>query len=119
MFKQLKQLRETTAALPGVIADANALRASAWSYQAAASPQQAQGISTSDPRMTPIASVDLPTYAWIVKTAVNSGRPVDDVAAKHGVSMADWQQAASGWPTRMHGDMTLAVYYGQLYGSVA
>jgi hypothetical protein len=115
----LTRSRETTAALPGVIADANALRASAWSYQTAATPQATPGISISDPRMTPIAGVDLPTYAWIVKTAVNGGQPAGDVAGKHGVSMADWQQAASGWPARMHGDMSLAVYYGQLYGSAA
>ena len=116
MFKQLKALRETTAALPAMVTEAYALRDAANAYQTAALPQATTAISVKDPRLAAIAGIDLPTYARVVKLAVSSGRPADDVALELGLGEG-WTEAAAGWPARMHGDMSLAVQYGQLYTS--
>jgi hypothetical protein len=119
MFKQLRQLRETTAALPGVIAGAQALKTAAETYQqqavTTAGPVQ---LSTDDPRLVPVSGIDLTTYARTVKTAVSAGRPAVEVAAELGVTPDEWADVVAGWSQRMQGDMALAVEYGTIYSSV-
>jgi len=119
MFKQLRQIRETTAALPGVIAGAQALKTAAESYQqqsvATAGPVR---LSADDARLAPISGIDLTTYARTVKRAVSVGRPAVDVAAELGVTADVWADVVAGWSQRMQGDMALAVEYGTIYSRV-
>lgn len=118
MFKQIRQLRETTAALPAVLANAHALQDAAHSYQRQAVGAGSARLSPDDPRLVPVAGVDLASYARTVKAAVTSGRPAIDVAAEQGVPAEVWAEASAGWSLRMHGDMALAVEYGTIYSSV-
>ena len=119
MFKQLRQLRETTATLPSVIASAHALKDAAQSYQQQAGNVASARLSPDDARLSPVAGIDLASYARTVKAAVTAGRPAVDVAAEQGVSAEVWAEASAGWAQRMHGDMALAVEYGTIYSSVA
>jgi hypothetical protein len=120
MFKQLKQMRETTAALPSLLASAHSLQDAAQAYQQGAPAGRAStALGADDPRLAPVAGVDLATYARTVKLAVSSGRPATVVAVEFGLTADVWAAAASGWPARMTGDMALALEYGNLYASLA
>ena len=119
MFQQIKQLRETTAALPGVIAQAGELRTAALAYQQTSRPVAASGLAADDPRLAPIAGVDLASYARVVKASTAGGEPAALVAAQLGIDEAAWLAAAAGWPARMTGDMVLARQYGTIYQGVA
>lgn len=122
IFKQFKDMKNVVAAAPEMINQARQLQANAQSYGLAA--QQAAGapaIGADDPRLAPIAGVDLTTYVRVVKGAAAAGLGADGVVARAqslGVPADAWQQAATGWPARMRGDTALAVHYGNLYGQV-
>lgn len=118
MFQQFKQLRETTAALPGMMAEVGALRGAAENYAGQASvAAPAAGIPADDPRLAPIAGIDLATYAGVVKASVQAGRPAETVAVERGLDGDSWLAAAAAWPARMTGDLALAVQYGNLYAA--
>ncbi|BEP13055.1 hypothetical protein acdb102_13660 [Acidothermaceae bacterium B102] len=119
MFQQIKQLRETTAALPGVIAQAGELRNAALAYQQNSRQLATPGLSADDPRLAPIAGVDLASYARVVKVSTARGEHASVVAGQLGIDEASWLAAAAGWPLRMNGDMALAVEYGTVYQGVA
>jgi hypothetical protein len=126
IFKQLKDMRNVVAAAPDMMAQAQQTSASAQAYAAQAQAAYgvpagygypapgapAGGIAPGDPRLTPIAGVDLTTYARISKAASQEGLTAD------GVSAEAWHEAVTGWPARMRGDMQLAVHYGTLFGQV-
>lgn len=127
IFKQFKDMANVVAAAPEMIDQARQMQANAQSYNAAA--QQAAGIgyasgstiAQDDPRLAPIAGVDLPTYVRVVKAATVAGLGADGLVARAeamGVPAEAWQQAATGWPARMRGDTALAVHYGTLYAQV-
>ncbi|RZS79474.1 hypothetical protein EV189_3828 [Motilibacter rhizosphaerae] len=119
MFKQLKALRETTAAVPGMLQDAAALRDAAQHYQASAAAPTSSGLASGDARLAPIAGIDLATYARISKLSMTTGQPADAVAEQQGFGADAWTAAATGWVARMRGDMGLAVQYGNLYASAS
>jgi hypothetical protein len=80
------------------------------------------GIEPADPRLGPIAGVDLVTYVRVVKGAVAGDLRTDAVVAwaeSLGVTYEAWQQAGREWPLRMRGDQNLARHYGTLYSQVA
>jgi len=128
IFKQLKDARNVMAAAPGMIAQAQQMSATAQAYAAAQQQAygigpggQAIGVPDGDPRLAPIAGVDLPLYCRISKAAATQGLDRAGLIAKaatYGVDAASWTEAAAGWPARMHGDTQLAVHYGNLYQTV-
>jgi hypothetical protein len=80
------------------------------------------GTEPTDPRLGPIAGVDLVTYVRVVKGAVTGDLRADAVVAwaqSLGVTYEAWQQAGREWPLRMRSDQSLARYYGTLYSEVA
>ncbi|GAA3289703.1 hypothetical protein Dvina_37065 [Dactylosporangium vinaceum] len=134
LFKQFKDMRNVVAAAPDMIAQAQQTSAAAQAYAAQAQASYgmpagygfapgapAGGIAAGDPRLAPIAGVDLTMYARISKAASQEGLNADGLVLKaqsYGVSAQAWQEAATGWPARMRGDMQLAVHYGNLFGQV-
>ena len=136
LFKQFKDMRNVVAAAPGMVAQAQQTSAAAQAYaaqQQAAYGMQgygaanaygapvATGIAADDPRLAPIAGVDLAMYARISKAASQEGLNVDGLILKaqsFGIPAEAWNEAATGWPTRMRGDTQLAVHYGNLFGQV-
>jgi hypothetical protein len=136
LFKQLKDLRNVAAQAPDMIAQAQQTSAAAQAYAAqtqaaygmtgytaanAFGAPVATGIAADDPRLAPIAGVDLAMYARISKAASQEGLNADGLVAKaqsFGITADAWQQAATGWPARMRGDTQLAVHYGNVFGQV-
>ncbi|GAA2364299.1 hypothetical protein [Dactylosporangium salmoneum] len=136
LFKQMKDLRNVAAQAPDMVAQAQQTAAAAQAYAAQAQAAYgmngysaanafgapvATGIAADDPRLAPIAGVDLVTYARISKAASQEGLNADGVAARaqsFGVSADAWQEAVTGWPARMRGDTQLAVHFGNVFGQV-
>ncbi|MEV8513729.1 hypothetical protein [Dactylosporangium sp. NPDC051484] len=136
LFKQMKDLRNMAAQAPGMVAQAQQTAAAAQAYAAqsqaaygmngyntanAFGAPVATGMASDDPRLAPIAGVDLAMYARVSKAAAQEGLAAEGVVAKaqsFGIAADAWQQAATGWPARMRGDTQLAVQYGNLYGQV-
>jgi hypothetical protein len=141
LFKQMKDLRNVAAQAPGMVAQAQQTSAAAQAYAAQAQAAQSfygqsmqgysaanafgapvnTGITPDDPRLAPIAGVDLTMYARISKAASQEGLNADQLVLKaqtFGISAEAWNEAATGWPVRMRGDTQLAVHYGNLFGQV-
>ncbi|GAA2626529.1 hypothetical protein GCM10010399_67550 [Dactylosporangium fulvum] len=136
LFKQMKDLKNVVAQAPGMVAQAQQTSAAAQAYAAqqqaaygatgytaanAFGAPVATGITPDDPRLAPIAGVDLTMYARISKAASQEGLDVNGLLLKaqsFGVSAEAWQEAAAGWPVRMRGDTQLAVHYGNIFGQV-
>lgn len=136
LFKQMKDLRNVAAQAPDMVAQAQQTAAAAQAYAAqqqaaygmtgygaanAFGAPVATGMAADDPRLAPIAGVDLAMYARVSKAASQEGLTADGVVAKaqsFGIAADAWQQAATGWPARMRGDTQLAVHYGNLFGQV-
>jgi len=79
-------------------------------------------IDPTDPRLAPIAGVDLVTYARVVKAAVTGNLRAEALLVRAhslGVAQGSWQQAGLEWPARMRTDRGLAAHYGALYSQVA
>jgi len=79
-------------------------------------------LDPTDPRLAPIAGVDLVTYARVVKTAIAGNLRAEALVARAqsmGVADGSWQLAGLEWPARMRADRGLAAHYGALYGQVA
>jgi hypothetical protein len=76
-----------------------------------------RGVAEGDPRLQPIAGVDLDAYAQVeaalmareVRASDHPGRAA--VAAEHGLAEATWSAASSGWQARIQGDAALAQTY--------
>ncbi|MER7009138.1 hypothetical protein ABT297_39685 [Dactylosporangium sp. NPDC000555] len=65
-------------------------------------------MTADDPRLAPIAGVDLAMYARASKTAAQEGLTTAGVMTKaqsFGIAADVWQRAATGWPARMRGGM--------------
>ena len=113
LFKQMKDMKKTVEAAPGMIAQAQQMGAQAQELQAAqqAAMQQqhaaaAAAVPPADGAMfEPVAGVSLELYVEISREC--AGRPGDlghaaMVAAGRGVSPENWQAAMDGWNARMH-----------------
>jgi hypothetical protein len=129
LFKQMKDMRQTVAATPGMIAQAQEMATQAQqmavAQQAAAMQAAAQAGATplhatpaGGPDFEPIAGVSLELYAEISKGladySYDQSKAVE-VAASRGVSPANWQQAVDGWNARMVANPTVAQRFNQLY----
>ena len=127
LFKDLKNMKETVAAAPGMIEQAQQLGANAQqmaaqqqamaAQQAAAAQAAAAGAATG-PDFEPIAGVSLELYAEISKglAAVNYDQSqAPAIAATKGVSGENWQAAVDGWNARMTANPAVASRFNALY----
>ena len=109
LFKQMKDMKKTVDAAPGLMAQAQQMGAQAQQMQAAQyaamQQQQAAAPPADGAFFEPIAGVSLELYADISRES--AVRPGDlghaaMVAAGRGVSAESWQEAMNGWNARMH-----------------
>jgi hypothetical protein len=128
IFKQFKDLNKGLAAAPGLIEQAQQLGASAQAMQqanAAHAAQAAQAMAfqqqvaqpVNADLLAPIAGVDLPTYAWVVKQIAPLGYDqslLPGFAAQRGIGAQQWQQAMDGWGARIN-DPALAREFRRHY----
>lgn len=122
-LKQFKNMANVVAATPQLLEQAQLMQAQAQTYGLAAqqASTSAAAIDPADPRLAPIAGVDLATYARVIKTTVSGNLGAEAIEARAGslgVTPEAWRQAGAGWPARMRDDIGLAVHYGTLYGQV-
>ena len=133
LFKQMKDMKKTVEAAPGLINQAQQLGAQAQqqaaaqqaaavqAQQAALAAQQAGGGATAVAEggdYEPIAGVSLELYAEISKglAAYNYDQSkAVEVAASKGVSPENWQQAMDGWNARITATPAVGQRFNQLY----
>jgi hypothetical protein len=128
LFKQMKDMKKTVEAAPGMIEQAQQLGAQAQEMQAAqqSAAQQAvaqqqaaaqQAAAAGGPDLEPIAGVSIELYAEISRES--AAHPGDlakaaEVAASKGIGGDAWQQAMDGWNARMT-NPAVAQRFNQLY----
>jgi len=121
LFKQMKDMKKTVEAAPGLMAQAQSMGAQAQSMQAAQYAAMQQAAAAAAPAdgafFEPIAGVSLELYAEISRES--AGRPGDlghaaSSAAGRGVSGESWQAAMDGWNARMH-NPSVAQRFNALY----
>ena len=121
LFKQMKDMKKTVEAAPGLMAQAQSMGAQAQQMQAAQyaamQQQQAAAAPADGAFFEPIAGVSLELYADISREC--AGRPGDlghaaSSAAGRGVSGESWQAAMDGWNARMH-NPSVAQRFNALY----
>jgi hypothetical protein len=122
LFKQMKDMKKTVEAAPGLMAQAQQMGAQAQQMQAAQyaamQQQQAAAAPPADGAFfEPIAGVSLELYADISREC--AGRPGDlghaaMAAAGRGVSAENWEAAMNGWNARMH-NPSVAQRFNALY----
>ena len=137
LLKQMKDMRATLAEAPAMVAQAqelaaaaqaNAQAAQSYAYPTAAGYGSAvgsgagAGIGLDDPRLVPIAGVDITLYARLSKVAATER--LDEAglrlrAVAYGVTATAWDEATAGWQARMKGDTALAVHFGAIYTQVS
>ena len=127
IFKQVKDMKTTVAAAPGVIDQANQL--AEQSSQLAATQQDAAQQATSQaphaaaapaegPDFEPIAGVSLELYVEISKglSAYNYDQSkLVEVAASKGVDAGSWDSASRGWNDRIKANPAVAQRFNLLY----
>jgi hypothetical protein len=111
LFKQMKDMKATVQAAPGMVEQAQQMAANAQQMAAA---QQAAALAQGQaareqaaaggPEFEPIAGVSLEQYAEISRSRTN-----------YSVSSSDWQQAVDGWNARMAANPAVARRFNQLY----
>jgi hypothetical protein len=130
LFKQMNDLRAVVAQAPAMVTQAQQLAAAAQAQAEALAATPAYGtagsprgpIALDDPRLAPIAGVDITLYARLSKLAATDR--LDEAgmrlrAVAFGISADAWDQANRGWQARMKGDMALAVHFGNVYQQVS
>ncbi len=125
IFKQIKDMKQTVAAAPEMIEQAQQMAANAQAMAAAqqAAAQQAAGQQAAAPApagsdFEPIAGVSLELYAEISKglAALNYDQAqAPALAAAKGVSPEDWQTALDGWNGRMRTNPAVGQRFNALY----
>jgi hypothetical protein len=127
LFKQMKDMKETVAAAPDMIANAQALGASAQQMaaaqqaqadQAMAAQQAAATAAATGPDFEPIAGVSLDLYADISRdlATVNYDQTrAPGLALSRGVTGDRWQEALDGWNGRIQANPAVAQRFNALY----
>ena len=121
-LKQMKDLKDTVNAAPGMIDQAMQLKTQAEQMQAAQMAAVAQqpvaaAPAAGDP-FEPIAGVSLELYAEVSKglAAYNYDQSkAVEIAASKGVSPDNWQQAMDGWNARITANPAVAQRFNALY----
>jgi hypothetical protein len=132
LFKQMNDLRQVVTQAPAMVTQAQQLAAAAQAQAHAAAAAPAYGtagyafgtasIALDDPRLAPIAGVDITLYARLSKLAATERLDEAGIRLRvvaFGISAADWDQASAGWQARMKGDMALAVHFGNIHQQVS
>ena len=120
MFKQMKDMKKTVAAAPGLVDQAMQMGEQAQHMQAAQQAAMTQApvaapapAALAGPDAEPIAGVSLEQYAAISRAMVGSQDP--SIAAAHGVAPDAWQAAMAGWTERMQRNHAVAQRFNALY----
>ena len=139
-FKQIKDLKETVAAAPGMIEEAQKMQANAQAMaaqqQAAAAGYMAQANAAAmgvvpgmapgaapagapvGPDFEPVSGVSLELFAEVSKglAAYNYDQSkAVEIAASKGVSAEAWQAAIDTWNARMKSNPAVAQRFNALY----
>jgi hypothetical protein len=129
MFKQMKDMKKTVEAAPGMIDQAQQMgqqaQEMAAAQQAAAQQQAAQAQQASEqaaqaggPDFEPVAGVSLEVYADVCKELAAQGydqSKAAGIAASKGISADSWQQAMDGWTERMKRNLAVGQRFNALY----
>jgi len=123
LFKQIKDMKQTVAAAPEMIEQAQQMQANAQQMQAqqAAAAQQAAQQETAGatgPDYEPISGVSLEQFADVSKglAAVNYDQSqAPAIAATKGISGESWQAAVDGWNARIKANPAVAKRFNALY----
>jgi hypothetical protein len=132
LFKQMKDMKKTVEAAPGLINQAQQLGAQAQqmaaAQQAAAVEAQQQALAAQQAGggaavaqggdFEPIAGVSIELYAEISKGLAAYNYDVTkgpEVAATKGVSAENWQQAMDGWNARITANPAVGQRFNALY----
>ena len=136
LFKQMKDMKETLAAAPGMVDEAQKMAANAQQMAAAQQAQAAQmgamgmpgmpaaptiastAATAVGPDFEPVAGVSLELYAEIAKglAAYNYDQSkAAEIAASKGVSAEDYQSAMDTWNARMKTNQAVAQRFNALY----
>ncbi|MFL5737581.1 MAG: hypothetical protein ACJ76P_09610 [Actinomycetota bacterium] len=122
-FKQIKDMKQTVAAAPEMIEQAQQMQANAQQMQAqqAAAAQQAsqqEAAGATGPDYEPISGVSLEQFADVSKglAAVNYDQSqAPAIAATKGISGESWQAAVDGWNVRIKANPAVAKRFNALY----
>jgi hypothetical protein len=122
IFKQMKDMKATVSAAPGMIDQANQLaeqsRQLAATQQGETQARQAAAAPAEGPDFEPIAGVSLELYVQISKglAAYNYDQSkAANVAASKGVLESDWTAAVDGWNARMRSNSSVGQRFNSLY----
>jgi hypothetical protein len=131
MFKQLKDMKKTVEAAPGLVdqsmqmadqAQQMAAAQQAAAQQAMAQQQAAQQAAMQQPAaggdFEPIAGVSLEQFAQVCKGLAAHGHDQSkgpEVAASMGIGPAEWQQALDGWNARVKANPAVAQGFSAAY----
>jgi hypothetical protein len=123
LFKQIKDMKQTVAAAPEMVEQAQQMAANAQQMQAqqAAAAQQAsqqEAAAATGPDFEPIAGVSLEQFAEVSKglAEVNYDQSqAPAIAATKGISGENWQAAVDGWNARIKANPAVAKRFNALY----
>jgi hypothetical protein len=123
LFKQIKDMKQTVAAAPEMIEQAQQMQANAQQMQAqqAAAAQQAaqqEAAGATGPDYELISGVSLEQFADVSKglAAVNYDQSqAPAIAATKGISGESWQAAVDGWNARIKANPAVAKRFNALY----
>jgi hypothetical protein len=123
LFKQIKDMKQTVAAAPEMVEQAQQMAANAQQMQAqqAAAAQQAsqqEAAAATGPDFEPISGVSLGQFAEVSKglAAVNYDQSqAPAIAASKGISGESWQAAVDGWNARIKANPAVAKRFNALY----
>lgn len=134
LFTPLTAMRDMIVAAPGLIDSANQLAASAQTQLAMSTTTGMPGTIGSQAVVTainlqqhgepsaamlePIAGVDLPTYAKVMKGLADYGYDaarLPYIAATFGIGSAAWDAAQAGWGERIQRDRAVGTRFNTLY----
>jgi len=123
LFKQIKDMKQTVAAAPEMVEQAQQMAANAQQMQAqqAAAAQQAsqqEAAGATGPDFEPISGVSLEQFAEVSKglAEVNYDQSqAPAIAATKGISGESWQAAVDGWNARIKANPAVAKRFNALY----
>jgi len=123
LFKQIKDMKQTVAAAPEMVEQAQQMAANAQQMQAqqAAAAQQAsqqEAAAATGPDFEPVSGVSLEQFAEVSKglAAVNYDQSqAPAIAASKGISGENWQAAVDGWNARIKANPAVAKRFNALY----
>ncbi len=79
-------------------------------------------VADDDPRLAPIAGIDLARYAQLTKAIGHYGlrtqAQVDEYVERAGHTSQAWREAHEGWNARFKADMAISMLYARQFQSV-